>query len=543
MNLTWHGREIVNAPVCIPEGLVVKGFTGKRSWFGARELANIMAEELRLNWWNVYKTNKLVGAKDPMASVRIDRHVTWCKRTFNIDKLSNFPTDEELTDWCTYYNVQRNQFELNEPLLAMYKKALSGKLSWLANFRPVNITSNVTLSEYGQFYHRNAVHMMEFNKDGALVPRPVDHQYEGMQLTKPKELVNGIYSTINTGFFGKVHVMKKPKRLKTVVRDEVTAEYDDPVTIIKAELALGVSYISSSYAATYKVTGKDGNIYPLMTGDKIVGCLPNGWLVKMTCIVVDNQVEDMIIGEDCYKGECEYNELTKFAITARASERINVGTVGVPYQLSMLAFSALAKRRIATQLDMERTCMDEIINGPLMVPNDTDYGPMELEEWTPAPSIRELVSGKAGYRAYADLFYYPITVESDEDEEETVTEWMISATGAKIIHNKSIKGFEVDVQAKIVDLLIKAIKFPVRGMWSVAVPLRDWTEHDEPDETDHWVSIPRAAWLRLGKPKMGCVVRYPVKGKSSLVKVRVCTHSDHDCIEVSPLVMIVIENG
>ena len=540
--LTWNNRIVVNAPICIPEGLVVDGYSGKRSWFGARELANIMIEDIRLNWWEVYKNNKLIGNKDPMASVSIDKHIQWCIRTFNTPP-PGIPTNEELADWCTYYNVQRNQFELNEPLLAMYKKALMSRLSWLSNFRPIQITSNITLSEYGQFYHRNAVHMMEFNKDGYLVPRPVEHQYEGMGLTKPRELVHGIYSTIDTNFFGKVHVMKKPKRLRTLVRDEVTASLPDPITISKEELPLGVSYISSSYAARCSVTGRDGLVYPLMTGDKIICCLPDGTLVKMTCIVIDGQIEDMIIGHDCDKGICEYNTLTRFAIQSRASERINVGTVGVPYQLSMLAFPGLAKRRIATQLDLSRVWMDEVINGPVMVPNDTDYGPSEIEEWTPAPSIRELVSGKADYRAYADLFYYPITVESDDEDEELVTEWMITSTGSKILHNRSIKGFEVEVQAKIVDLMIKAIKFPVKGMWAVAVPLRDWVNHEEPDETDHWVSIPRSAWLRLGKPRMGCVIRYPVKGKSSLVKVRVMTHSDHDCIEVSPLLMIIIENG
>ena len=549
--LQWNGQERIDCKIIVKTGYKVPVYGPEdqygeskivsyvtRNEFMASELADLILDDIARTWW--VKFDSIKKSKDKLDKFNTEGMVVkYGYPPPSMHKISTY-NKESVRAWATKYVVTRKQKETNEMLVATYTKHVASQLDWLNQLMVTRVSKNIGITEYCAILSSTAIHIIDWTKNGYLEAVPIEDAPDGMEMTKPSQLKHGIYNTTATTFFGAdISVFKMPKRVKLVAGPQVDAVVPMPNRYCIADMelgkkwALGPIWVSEEYAAKFEITGRDGLVHPLETGDKLVGCLPNGTLVKGTAVVTHMPGTDMVVSNDADKKSCVFNDLTKLHVQSRAAERCTVGLIEMSYQLGQF-MPDLAYARIYNQLDAPRDCFEK------------KYDLAVEGEYPVMPSLRNMVAGKFTAAEVADLFKYPIFEISTEDDEQVkyVSEAGISAAGAQILTNGKIDGFERQVQEKITDLLIDTISFPTRGAWAVAVPLRGWQAHSDPIiGIDDKISLPEAMWLKLGKPSVVAIARYPVKGIMSLVRLNVTVHYDHSAIEVSPLVQVVIESG
>jgi hypothetical protein len=409
-----------------------------------------------------------------------------------------------------------------------------GNSEWLDQLQPIQMVTNTKLTEFAKLYHSKCIHTLDVDEAGKLVPGIVEAPDFVVELTKPKQLRKGIVGTLPITWFDSVHPMKRPKRLKLITGWETVAELPDSLVHPKSvkilvkddpeDLAPGIILISREVAAECKILGSDGEYHQLETGDKLCGVVDTGGgiLVKATVVVANLQGSDMVIGSDVNKGVVEYNDYTKVHVQARAAERISSGTISLSYQL-MQFFPELAKARAYN-----------LLNAPRRFTFDLDGHTL------PAPSIRRLIEGTVGDMApaevYADLFRYPVEIGG-------IPSWDITTEGRSILM-EGTSGHESSIKTRLVSMLDKVFNPPARGAWLVAVPNKISTRHKGKTllASDLVIKIPRSVWEELGRPSIVAVTRYPIKGRTSVVKL-ICKPYDGHCAVVSALLMSTVWRG
>ena len=395
----------------------------------------------------------------------------------------------------------------------------------------VSEVSHLNLTPFGIKYAQNCVHHLEWvpNRDDILQGR-LAHVSGNTpaELTKMTNLRNGIVNTLPIVYFnnmkkGKLKDMKYLKLITGSMKADSVDKDGNTIPVLPEELLhpkkvkimnlpKGVCIVSKKLAKLCKIMGRDGKFRPLRTGDKLSGVIDTKEfgprLLKATVVVYPIQPYSIIIGEDCDKGLVEFNDDTMVHVSSIAEERVSTD-VSLSYQVTQYWPELAMKLGLAELSRVRRLEGSHFIN---------DEG---KDDFGYSPSLRDMLEGRGSILSYADLFRYPLK-NSDGDIYE------YDSIGKAILANGSIEGYEEEIKAKLMLALDQAFNPRVHGAWLVAVPDRLGVQSSKVCNLRPSISIPRSAWLKLRKPKVIAVTRYPFKGRKSLVKLMVRVHDDAD---------------
>jgi hypothetical protein len=419
----------------------------------------------------------------------------------------------------------------------------------------VSEVSHLNLTPFGIKYASNCVHHLEWvpNRDDMLQGRLAHVSGDTpAELTKMSNLRNGIVNTMPILFFtnmkkGKLKDMKYLKLVTGNMKSDSISKTGKeincvpysalhPRRVLKMDLPKGVCIISKKIASQFKIMGRDGKFRPLRTGDKLSGVIDTKELgpilVKATAVVRAIQPWSMIIGDDCIKGNVEFNSDTAVHVSAIAEERVSTD-VSLSYQVGQY-YKELAMRLGLAELSRVRR-----VEGSHYEEEDGSDG------FAYSPCLRDMLEGRGKAVDYADLFRYPLKNESGDRYE-------YDQTGKAILKQGSIEGYEEEVKAKLMLSLDQVFNPRVHGSWLVAVPDRLGLNDSKVTSGKRLIknvrptiSIPRSVWLKLRKPKVVAVTRYPFKGRTSLIRLKVNVHEDSDgfVAMLSTAIMELVFNG
>ena len=390
--------------------------------------------------------------------------------------------------------------------------------------------NNVEVTPFGRVYASGMIYHVRPKQDmmGRWVLAPTS-VILASELSRPKSIANGAVSTTPIAWFNNINMLKRFKRLKLItgwqVKGLIPDEALNPAAIHMAapgRLPNGIILISLALANKFQLEAKDGSIVPLRTGDKLAGVINTKELgpvlVKGTALVKPLKGYTMWLSDDVVKGEVEFNELTQLYVQSLALERVSIFR-SLSYQLLQF-FPELGLRRAKVELYKERVIASW-------------YNPEEDEMVVDkSPSLKSLIEGDCALADYVRLFEYPVTAGD-------ITTWRLNSIGESIAAAGSTKGYEKPIKAKLASMLDGCFNPPSRCAWLVAVPNRLQSRTNN----TMTISLPRTVWEELGSPVHVAVVRYPIKGKSSLIKLRARIHDGDGCCHISNLLMGTVWNG
>jgi len=433
-----------------------------------------------------------------------------------------------------------------------YTRLVRFHLTFMRNLQPVTVSKSghITITQLARKYHMHCVHVLHLEeKSGTYIGYQLVHsedigEDEELELTKPSQLRVGIRGTLPISYLDAFDKTKAFKRFKLIASQEhrmmeIPKSLLEPaaVRVDKADrMPPGIVLISLKLANECQVLGDDGEFHPLQTGDKLAGVVRTkefgDVLLKATVVVAPTPGYTMILSDDVMKGVCEFCEDTQLHIVSRAEERASVGPwIKLSYQLIQF-FEGLGIVRAKNLLDEPRIVGWFGIPPEVSADEESEYYGMERAPiW--GPTIRELIHGCAKPADYAQLFEYHRVDHNGNDILD------MTRDGRLILENNSVVGHEEPIRAKVMLLLDGIFNPPGRGAWLVAVPNR-WGKQGNYDST---VSLHVDHWKALGCPEYVAVTRYPIKGRSSVVRMRVLTHTDHYGAEISPSIMDMVFNG
>jgi len=396
--------------------------------------------------------------------------------------------------------------------------------SFMDRCTPLETSSNVVATRLNVWYSMNCVHHITMGSQGWLEPYQIEDPT--MQFTKVSHARKGIHGTLENPlkWFSQDIGLKVFKRFKGLLGDQVIQLNDTPILgrVEFMDLPDGVSLMSNATAKKIRLLGRDGEWHSVQTGDKVAGVMPipgdpMGILVKATIIVTTlKKGVSIVIGNDCNKGKCTYNELTAWHFQSRAEDRVAVGKRTLSYQA----------------LQFHPTLAKSMAQKELCRPRAGAAGQM-------APSLLDMLEGRCSILDYSELFCF-------YHHENGVSRIEMSRPGLDIIERCSIVGHEDDIKDKLRGLLDSCFNPPVKAAWLVCVP----SSLDRPDPTtpltrqDELISIPKSVWEKLGKPVSVMFTRFPIKGSSSLLRMDVIVHEDSEnVIKISSKLMKTVVNG
>lgn len=390
-----------------------------------------------------------------------------------------------------------------------------------------------------------------------------------IKFTHPHDLRHGKIATFNPyGNYKFSNPFTAGKRLRLVTGFKVKGYQPAPTRIgIPSGIQYpdGIILVSKVYADTYQLH-TSSNIYhevdidylgqviediggtppldlanrvgvsPLRTGDKIAGVLPTGHLVKGTIIIDSSQSIDMIIPSDSVKASgVPYNEYTRFSIRLRAADRLTTFNTRLSYQIGQFIPDTIAYR-ISTLLRvpiMSRCIVDSNVVeglGDNIPVQDTIYkdtrahvaGSMPESNSISNLSILDLCTSLSNKvwddnikSTCIDLFRW-IEHDSMGGEALKSIHWAedISNGMSPYTNSRLMTAIKSEIMIKIK----KVISPPVNGAWGVATP----------SGNEGCVSVPDRIYNHLGRPYDIAAIRFPVKSRSSLIRLRCISHSDDD---------------
>jgi hypothetical protein len=361
--------------------------------------------------------------------------------------------------------------------------------------------------------------------------------------THAHDLRHGRVCTIDLMDTVKDNPWKLGKRLKLFTGFMVKGYHPLPTTIGDCEDSndCGVIYVSKEYAGKFHLVTNNSPVAtyhnmmpkvltaPLMNGDKLGGTLPNGWIVKGS-VAIRDQIEDMVVPEDALKvkgGTCNIN--TRMYVKSRAKERVNTRGARLSYQIGQF-YPELVH-------DIVRDRLEE----PWRISH-------EYASSTEGATWYDMIAGTAPISEYIELLTYEVNGElrrqpagdilaefANNNPPDQPTEWaqrMVRPTITQLSTGVGLNNHRVKsvVQAVLRSKLDDLINTGVKGVWGVVMP------HSYDRDT---ISVPRDLWYYLDCPEYVAAIRYPVKGKSSLVRLKCFYHNNgydirvhHDIIDV-----------
>jgi len=528
--LTYNGIEVIDSKVTFvdPHGVTRESTMEK---LVAHEL-----KRLSMTWWDAdpaYKSWGLSVHGCPPPSYPYNR--------------------EDIVRWAT--KKVKGTMVVDQTLINKYLAAYSGITGFLGTLMPVGY-GNVRLTKYAQEYHASEVHTVVFDTNSGLYRHvPVIEVQSGMELCKPSRLKMGVYgSMVVQELKGCVDQFKATKRLKLLLGWEVIAmiprSFLEPKRVKVMKLTDGIMLVSRKVAEEFSIMGMDLEWHPLESGDKVAGVIqaPQGpMLLKATIIVTSTPGYSIVVGEDCIKNTpedgIEYNANTRAHIQSRAEDRVS-NHIGMSYQMSEMSkpLAKLARSRISNIMRLPRWVSKSLEGDAEII--TLSANDVVTETYKEASSYKDMIEGKGTIEEYAWLFKMPNPIGSDDDGDPLAIKWSLGVQGRRILTNKSIVGCETAIREKLTQNILSQVKYPVKGCYWVCIPHRNWVSHNTPIKgEDDVVSIPKCDWERLGCPETMAILRYPIKGESSLIKVTVKYHEDNHCIEMSPLMLEIVLNG
>jgi len=422
----------------------------------------------------------------------------------------------------------------------------------LNQLQSVDMASNITLTPGAIYYHENVLIVTE------VVERAAGPSVEPMRLDDEKillaleeklgrklgfshshDLRHGRVCLVDLlkGVSGSAYTLGK--RLKGFGGHKTVGKHPLPETVaeVTTQEPDGVIYFSRAYAKKFELsTGFGKGVSGVMPADKVGGVIPigndgKGILVKGSVEIRDDIDVDILVPRDALKvRNVPFNKYTRFYIKTRAHNRIGSKPTRISYQAGQFHPLVIAK------MVREKLC----------------------EPWRSDTMFNwyEMIAGRAPKREYIDLLsweiedtgrrYHPvvdlITGTDDElpaapdfDRKEWLENKVVPARGALEqgvgIDDSRVKRVVHRVLRGRMDDLVNP---GVRGVWGVQMPYKGRRDT---------ISLPVSLYYYLDCPDEVAAVRFPIKGKSSLLRLECEYHKDGYDIRIHPDLVRVVHNG
>jgi len=437
-----------------------------------------------------------------------------------------------------------------------------GAVKYLAN-------SRLVLEEASEFGRRivRPVKILTLETANAIpgfLPTPEERK-KGVRpgFTHSHDLRHGRYCTVNLldGMKEELDPMKGGKRIKLMTGWRVVGHQPLPSSVAiadskKARIPDGIVLVSQKYAGSYRLHTNASNHdvgrivrAHLENGDKLAGTLPNGLVIKGSARVIPNlairvdgnvHLVDMVVPTDAIKLKgMPLSGETRIWVKSRAAERYSDFGRTLSYQAGQFIPYWL-RQRVLDSLDSPLYTEEEVRKARLATSSLFFEVHTENDSLTPR-EILELVASRTWTPRLRDAMIFLFTwQERDNDGNEVqrrkywanrmdkgLVPWSQDPDAGRLLNA---------IRRELRKLLDKFLNPPVIGACGVLMPL-GWE-----DDRDT-ISIPFMKWVALGKPTEVMATRYPIKGKSSLVRLRVTTHRNGMDIRCHPEVVDLCWNG